>query len=437
MNSKLRKFLIPTIIIAATATLIVIIKDNPPETRRFGSAPKANVTVAVSHLQAQPYQIMINSFGTVKPRTQSMLVSQASGQIIKISEQFREGGFFEKGDVLLELDDRDHRAEVKSAQANLLSAQQALLEEEARGNQAQTDWQRLGNGEQASSLVLRKPQLAAAQAEVLSAQAQLEKAELDLERTKISAPYAGRVLSRTVDLGQVVSNNTELASIYAIDSVEIRLPIKNKDLPFIKLPEQFRDGVSNEQGSPVVFRSDLVGSQQWQGQIVRTEGAIDSSAQQLYVVGQIHDPYKATANNQYPIKIGQYVTAQVKGVEVQDAIVIPNSAIYQGSYVYIEEQGILKRKDISLRWQNANDAIIALGVSAGDNLVITPLGQVSSGTQVNIMGEQAYQSTRGQKQARGERPSKEKLEAMAKEQGISVQELMKQRRQARDQGAGQ
>ncbi|MEI8641779.1 hypothetical protein P4S68_14460 [Pseudoalteromonas sp. Hal099] len=37
------------------------------------------------------------------------------------------------------------------------------------------------------------------------------------------------MLSRNVDLGQVVSENTELATIYAIDSVEVRLPIKNKD----------------------------------------------------------------------------------------------------------------------------------------------------------------------------------------------------------------
>ncbi|WP_133493637.1 efflux RND transporter periplasmic adaptor subunit, partial [Alcanivorax sp. 24] len=153
------------------------------------------------------------------------------------------------------------------------------------------DWERLGKGEQASSLVLRKPQLAAAEASVLSAQATLEKAKLDLERTKITAPYAGRVLSRSVDLGQVVSNNMELASIYAIDRVEIRLPIKNKDLPFINLPEQFRDGAKNSAGSLVKFSSDLVGKQQWQGQVIRTEGAIDESAQQLYVVAQINDPY--------------------------------------------------------------------------------------------------------------------------------------------------
>ena len=52
--------------------------------------------MAVKTLTPETYQVMIDSFGTVKPRTQSMLVAQASGQIIEISEQFREGGFFEK-----------------------------------------------------------------------------------------------------------------------------------------------------------------------------------------------------------------------------------------------------------------------------------------------------------------------------------------------------
>ena len=395
MNSKTRKILIPLVVIAVTVLLVMFIKGNPPQANRFSSPPKAKVNVAVKTLTPESYQVMIDSFGTVKPRTQSLLVAQASGQIIEISEQFREGGFFEKGDVLLQLDDRDHRAEVKSAQAALLTAEQGLLEEQARGRQAETDWQRLGKGEEASSLVLRKPQLAAAEASVLSAQATLEKAKLDLERTKITAPYAGRVLSRSVDLGQVVSNNMELANIYAIDRVEIRLPIKNKDLPFINLPEQFRDGAKNSAGSLVKFSSDLVGKQHWQGQVVRTEGAIDENAQQLYVVAQINDPYKATSINQYPIKIGQYIKAQITGKTIDNAIVIPNSAIYQGTYVYVEEQGVLRRKNISLAWQNANQTVIADGLSAGDNLVITPLGQVSSGTQVTVMGSEEYQATRG------------------------------------------
>ena len=433
MKTKSAKLLIPAVVVVATILIVMFIKGNPPEAKRFGSPPKATVSVSVKKIEPQDYLIFIDSYGTVKPRTQSLLVAQASGQINKVSDDFREGGFFEKGDVLLQLDDRDHQAEVKSAQAALLTAEQSLLEEKARGQQAITDWKRLGGSSQANSLVLREPQLAAAQAQVLSAQAALEKAQLDLERTQITAPYAGRVLSRNVDLGQVVSENTELATIYAIDSVEVRLPIKNKDLSYISLPEQYRDGSKNQAGSLVKFKSDLVGEQTWQGQIIRTEGAIDEGAQQLYIVAQINDPYKATANNQYPIKIGQYITAQISGKTVPDALIIPNSTIYQGSYVYVVEEGMLKRKNITLAWQNATQAMVKTGLNAGDKLVITPLGQVSSGTAVSILGETDMQNMRAKGPngaGKGKRPSREQLEKKAQEMGISVEELIQKRRAA-------
>lgn len=426
MNTKTAKIIIPAAVVVTALLIVFFIKSNPPEARRFSSAPKAAISVSVLELVPQSYQVMIDSYGTVKPRTQSLLVAQASGQIIEVSDEFREGGFFEKGDVLLKLDDRDHQAEVKSAQANLLTAEQSLLEEKARGQQALTDWKRLGGSSQASSLVLREPQLAAAQAQVLSAQAALEKAELNLERTKVTAPYAGRILSRSVDLGQVVSNNTQLATIYAIDSVEIRLPIKNKDLSFVNLPEQYRDGAKNQAGSLVKFSSDLVGEQTWQGQLARTEGAIDENAQQLYVVAKIDDPYKSTASNQYPIKIGQYIKAQIAGKTVQNALIIPNSTIYQGTYVYVVEGDVLKRKDVTFAWQNANQAMIKTGLKANDKLVVTPLGQVSSGTKVSILGEEPKE-----KVPKNKRPTREQLEQKAKELGISVEELIKKRRAAK------
>jgi RND family efflux transporter MFP subunit len=387
MKLNKQKIIIPALIIIITIVVVMFIKGNPPKANRFTAPPKANINVVIKQLEKINYHVEIDSFGTVRPRTQGMLVAQASGQIIAISDQFREGGFFEQDEVLLQLDDRDYRAEVKSAQANILNAEQSLLEEQARGRQALTDWERLGNKLKPSILVLRKPQLAAAQAQVLSAQAQLEKAQLNLERTKIKAPYAGRVLSRSVDLGQVVSNNTPLATIYSIDSVEIRLPIKNKDLPFISLPEQYRDGVKNENGSNAYFTSDLIGEQQWQGKLVRTEGAIDENAQQLYVVAQINDPYKSTEENQYPVKIGQYVKAKITGKVASKVLVIPNSAIYQGSYVYVVIAGVLQRRNILLAWQNAQQGIVQKGLNEGDKLVLTPLGQVSSGTQVDVIDE--------------------------------------------------
>ena len=393
-KSTIKKVMIPVVILIATYFISQIIVKNPPKSNRDKGKATAQITVETKTLSLQRYPVVINSFGTVQPRTKSELVSQASGEINQVSAQFRDGGFFEKGDVLVQLDDRDHLAEVNINQASLLSAKQVLLEEQARAEQALIDWNRLGNGSAPSALVLRKPQVAAAEAQVLSAKAKLAKAQLMLERTQVVAPYAGRILKKHVDLGRVVSSNTQLADIYAVDYVEIRLPISNKDLSFMILPEEYRHSNAETQGSIVTLTSDLIGKQQWQGQIVRTEGAIDENSQQLYIVAQIDDPYDASNISKVaPIKIGQYVNAEIAGKTVEQALVIPNSAIYQGSYVYvvekIENKNVLKRRDINIRWQNSHDAIIDTGLNVGESLVLTPLGQVSSGTPVKLVGEKS------------------------------------------------
>lgn len=392
-----KKNLLPVAIIIATVALMMFIFKNPPASNRSKPSKAPQMTVETTRLTPQSYQVIIQSFGTVKPKTQSVLFAQVSGQINFVSKQFRAGGFFEQGEVLVTLDDRDHRAEVNIAQASLMSAKQNLQEEGARVKQAEADWKRLGNGETPNALVLRQPQYDAAKAQVLSAQALLNKAKLSLERTKIVAPYAGRILKKHVDIGQVISSNTQLADIFADDYVEIRLPIKNKDLPLMQLPEEYRNTKTNQQSnisddidanmSNVVISSDLMREQIWQANLIRTESAIDEMSQQLYVVAQIIRPYDSEHNRGAQIKIGQYVTAQITGRELENALVIPSKTIYQGSYVYIVKNGLLFRKEITLGWQNGTESIVTSGLSAGDELVLTSLGQVSSGTPVAIAGQ--------------------------------------------------
>lgn len=387
LMSKMKKYSVPAIILIGATVLANLILSNPPQAKRQGASKAPQMTVEVQTLVPQLYQVKLSSFGTIRPRTQSVLVSQTSGQINYINDRFRDGGFFEKGEVLLKLDDRDHQADVKISQANLLDAKQALAEEQAWSEQALTDWKRLGKTGKPTDLVLRVPQLEAAKAKLLSAQAQLDKAKLTLERTTIVAPYAGRVLNKNVDLGQVISANSQLADIYAVDYVEVRLPLKNQDLELIDLPEEYRNKAQDKPQSLVLFESEMSRQHQWQGSLVRTEGAIDDDSQQLYVVAQIEDPYALTSSNIYPIKIGQYVSAKISAKLLSNVLVIPNKSIYQGNYVYVVEEGVLKRREVTLLWKNEDDAIVRTGLKEGEQLVITSLGQVSSGTRVSVAGE--------------------------------------------------
>lgn len=382
------KKLLPVIILGTLLLLALVIKLNPPEPPQKRNASGPQLTVETLDVVPRDYAVALESYGIIQPRTRSMLVAQVEGQIVDLNPNLRDGGFFERGDILVTIDARDYAADVSIAEAALADARQALSEAEARSNQAREDWERLGNEGEIPDLVLRIPQLEAARARVLSAESSLRKVRLDLERTEIRAPFAGRVLTKFVDLGQVVSRNAQLAEIFATDIVEIRLPIRNRDLPFIDLPEVYRNSdEAQNKGGRVEIRSQLAGLATWEAELVRTEGAIDATARQLHVIAQISDPFAPPAEGQTPLKIGQYVTAKLEGNTLSDALVIPNNSIYQGTYVYVVEDGILSRRDIDILWQNEEEAIVSTGLAADDQLVTTALGQVTSGVRVTTSGQ--------------------------------------------------
>lgn len=374
----MKRILLPLVILAVAVGVGFVVLSNPPSPERRDRPSGPRIVVEVQTVTPQAYQINVASYGTVQPRTRSMLTAQVGGQILDVAVNFRDGGFFNAGDALIRIDPRDYEADVKIAEASLMDALQRLAEEVARAEQAQVDWRRLGNDGTPTDLVLRKPQKLAAEARVLSARSTLEKAELDLERTTVRAPFSGRVLGKNVDLGQVVGNNAQLAEIYATDYVEIRLPLRNSDLGYVALPE-----ADSKVAPSVLVTSELGRTQTWHGRIVRTEGAIDSTARQLHVVAQIDHPFSGDR----PLKIGEYVTAVIDGASIPDAIVIPNLAIYQGAYVFIVQDGLLARREVDIAWQNETEALIRSGLASDDQLVTTALGQVTSGVAVRITGD--------------------------------------------------
>ncbi|MBX2846722.1 MAG: efflux RND transporter periplasmic adaptor subunit [Acidiferrobacterales bacterium] len=388
------KVVLPILLVLLTGIAVVffLVMQPEPAPRRPDLTPP--LTVAVYDIQAQQFQLNVQSYGTVTPRTQSMLISQVSGVVTEVSDNLREGSFFNKGDVLLKIDDRDYVADLKISEANLAEAQQAYSEEVAQSKQAEEDWARLGNTEPPSDLVLRKPQQQAAQARLASAEAALSKAQLAVDRASVVAPFDGRILSKMVDVGQVAGNNAQIAEIYATDYIEIRLPLKDSDLKFIDLPEAYRGVGEQPVATPVKIYSSLADSETpWAGSIVRTESAIDTNSRQLHVVAQIDDPFGKAAVGRAPLKIGEYVTADIKGKVIPDAIVVPATSIYQDTYAYVVEDGLIKRRNVEIIWKDEAQALVGSGLNSGDRLITTTLGQISSGTRASVEGEVTEQST--------------------------------------------
>ena len=147
--------------------------------------------VRVMEVELSELTLSVESQGTVKPRVESSIVAQVAGRIDWVSPQFAEGGFFKRGQKLIRIEDRDFRLAVSQAEAQVAQALVQVHREQAEADLAKQEWADLGTGAP-TSLALREPQLAEAQARVQSAEAALEKARLDLERTQIGPTFDGR-----------------------------------------------------------------------------------------------------------------------------------------------------------------------------------------------------------------------------------------------------
>lgn len=357
--------------------LAEVIASDTPEASTGDTQELKPLSVEVFDVNAGAYTVQLESFGTLSAATRSDVYPLVSGQILNISERFKSGLSFRQGDVLLELDATEYRLAVQQQRSELAQAEVALAEEQALSAQAQRDWTMQKRIEPISDYALRKPQLALAQTNLDTARAKLAMAELNLARTQVRAPYAGVVISTEVDVGEVVSPNQRVAEIYADQSLEVRLPIANRDLPFIDIPAA--DGTGS--GASVEFSTALEEqTDRWTGQLIRSDAEIDAASQQVYVVARVDALKPGSA----PLKLGQYLHAQIQGRTLTDVLAIPNSAIYQGAYVYVVRDGRLYRQDIRVRWRDRQFSVIEQGLTSGDQVIVTLLGQVTSGTAVSI-----------------------------------------------------
>ncbi|KAF3977096.1 MAG: efflux RND transporter periplasmic adaptor subunit [Methylococcales symbiont of Iophon sp. n. MRB-2018] len=381
------KIILPiAVLISAVIISIVLVKsDSKPHYKQH--APTAT-SVEVIKLEKNDFQVWVKSQGTVSPRTESTLIAEISGRISSISPAFREGAFFEAGQQLLQVDPSNYRLAITVAQSQVAQMQLAVAEEQAKARQAAKNWQRLGQGQQPSELVLRKPQLASAKASLAAAEALLKQARLDQQRTRIVAPYAGRVLEQQVDVGQFVSPGTILAKIYAVDYAEIRLPLSNEQLQFIDIPDLYRGQDQQSLNMPEVTLIATMGLQvhQWQGRIVRAEGAYDTRSRRLSLVAQVDDPYAKTSDNKPALKVGQFVEANIKGKLLQNVFVIPRNAIKDSNQLMIvNQQSQLTIRQVEIIWRDADYVVIQNGLQEGEWLSITPIQYAVNGLSVKAL----------------------------------------------------
>ena len=398
--------------------------------------------VEVINVQPGDFTVSVNTHGTLKPQTQSALVSQVSGRIVHSAAHFQEGGFFKENEVVLQIDPEEYQLAVASSEAALqgvIAKKDELLIQKANYEKSlaietqhldltkqqyvrNTNLQKGGTVAKSAlelsqreylarqlalqtlknSLALIPIQIKSLQAEIQLKQVQLSRAKLDLERTTIRTPYEGRLLKKEVDLGQSVSKGSLLATLYATDNLLVRLPITDRQRAFLDFPRvpfvdkekstenhTLKEDGNNGFGSDVSLIAHFGNNKRvWSGRIVRTEATIDAQTRQQFAIAQIEKAYQPVEGG-YQLQVGQFVQAHIQGRTLSNVYTIPREAIRANNRVMlITMESRIKRQPVTVAWQTKNSAIISHGLKPGDRLSLTPLPYAPEGADVLVSGEE-------------------------------------------------
>jgi len=373
----IKRILFPIAIVVAGLGLAGLIIATGPKLEQQpppSSAPLVRTWVA----DVQTVQMTSITHGSVLPRTESELIPEVSGRIIEMSPVVVSGGFFKKGDVLLKIDPLDYEVALEQSRASLASARSEFTNATKAHNRLLDLAKRQSASQSQQDDALNR--LRFAQASIREATARLSKAERDITRTTVTAPYDGRVRTERVDIGQFVTRGAPIASLYATDVAEVRLPIQDEELAYLQLP---LSGQTDQHMPTVILRARFAGEEHtWQGRIVRTEGELDPKTRMINIVARVQSPYERSGSRP-PLAVGLFVEAEIIGKRVDNVFVLPRSALQANEQVYVmTDENRLSFREVEIIREVGEDVYITGGLKRGETISLSTVNNAIEGMLV-------------------------------------------------------
>jgi RND family efflux transporter MFP subunit len=374
MQTKLLKWILPFAALtvgAVGAAGINAVAADPKAKEPVDSRP----VVEVEAISARDHQVVINSYGEVKPFEQTQLSVQVSGEVTYWNPSFVAGGVIARGDVLMRVEKDNYEAAVLQAEAELSRAQAALIEEQALADVAADEAKRFPSKKH-TDLFLRKPQLMSAKAAVKSAQAGLKRAQRDLDNCNVIAPYDALVVSRDVGLGQFVSVGTPVAKLNNIEVAEVIIPIAGFDSAF--LPERLAGTAAT------VKQSGLNGFTR-AAVIDRDLGVVDTQTRMVNLVVRIDDPY-GIKNKQPAVKFGSFVQVDFTGKTLNRIYRLPQELVNNQTVWILKDDNTLEPRKVQVIREESEYFFVSIGLNDNEKLVTTVPEYPQEGMAVKVAG---------------------------------------------------
>lgn len=372
MDKKWMKGLLPVVVLASCIGSFVTINavaQDSEEKKPVDTRP----TVKIENITSRDHQVVITSYGEVAPLESTRLAAQVQGEVVQWHPNFIPGGLVHRGDILFTIEKDNYQADLLQAQAQLASAEAALIEENAKQDVAVDEAKRFPN-KKFTDLYLRKPQVLSAQAAVKSAKASLKRAERNLARCEVKAPYDALIISKNIGLGQFVNTGESVAVLNNVESAEVLVPIAGFDSAFLPKNLSGLNAVVSQKGLNGFKREAIIS---------RDLGVVDSETRMSNLVVRIQDPYGL--NSQVPtIKFGSYVEVNFAGQTLQQIYKLPQELVNNRTVWVVGEDDKLNAKKVQVIREEGEFFLVNQGLNDQDKLVVTLPEYPQKGMEVNI-----------------------------------------------------
>lgn len=322
-----------------------------------GTAAPRTPTVAVDVVRAERGTVeeRVQSVGTARANEAVVVTAKVTGIVSSIA--FQEGQRVQAGDLLIEFESRQARAELEEARAN--------LEEYRRHLQRAELLRRSG--------AVTEARFDAAATLVQAGTARVKSMEARLADLRIVAPFAGKVGLRQVSLGNLVQPGTAVTTLDDVGRIKLEFALPEVNLGVLRV------------GLPVSARSAAYPGRTYEGQVRAIDTRIDPVTRSVRVNAEF-------ANADGSLLPGMFLMVELIAARREDAVLVPEEAVVpegMRQYLFVVRDGIARRTEITLGERLPGRVEIARGIAIGDQIILRGTQKVRDGTRVTISSQPA------------------------------------------------
>jgi len=361
------------VIAVVGAAVLVSVALKPEPSSRLASGELKPLVVTVVEPDQTAYEPVVKLNGVVESRTITRVIPQVGGRVTHVSPVFRAGAEFAKGDVLFRIEEADFKLAVERTLAEIEAARSDLALLEAEAAAQKQVWKQQYSARNIPDLIAKVPQIAAAKARIHSGEAGRAAAELSLSRTVVRAPFDGRVLDTQLDVGQVVGAGEPVGSIFSKDSLEIAVPVSNRELALL----------GNPIGRPASIIRGNTASRTAEAVVVRQAAALDQQT-------RLSTLFLAAKSGEALI-LGDFVGVEIRGLLASEVFRVPAASLTSSDRVWVVEAGALREREVEVVG-NEGDDVFVRSFDMGDGILTVPPSYVRNGLPAEAQPERLLAS---------------------------------------------